>query len=256
MFRGFVVFVLGLSWTAGAVILPEGTLLQSADGTLVRDDANDAWFFEFIDDVNEPATYVPAGTRLQILPSRTLAQMVADANDRLVPQYRVNAQVTEFRGHNFLLAFYFLPLSRFKDAAEPNAPVETPEATPARTEGGPAIPDEVLAMLQSRRQVRGPQRVQVEDQPDATTRALVGRVGLIELYEGRWQFVPDGFGWNVSPVRYELLPSSVLEQAQGPVLTALNPIRFNVSGIITTYHGVEYLILQRAVRVYNYGNFN
>ena len=76
------------------------------------------------------------------------------------------------------------------------------------------------------------------------------------MHEGRWQFVPDGWGWNVSPIRYELLPSSLLERTQMMVAASLDPIRFHVSGTVSVYEGVEYLILQRAVRAYDYGNFN
>ena len=241
---------------AGAAVLPEGTVLRGLDGVLVSDDANDVWLFELVDDINEPTGLIPSGARLQVLPSGTLAQMISDANDRLAPEYRITAQVTRYQDKNFLLALYYLPLSRFKDAAEPNQPQATDTQPQGRPDGGPTIPEEALAILQSRRPVRGPQRTEPAGPPSQPTQMLVGRTGLIERHEDRWQFVPDGAGWNVSSIRYELLPSSMLEQVLAMVATSINPIHFNVSGPITEYEGVEYLILQRAVRAYDYGNFN
>lgn len=243
-------------------LLPEGAALQSLDGTLARADGNDTWLFEFSDDVNDAGVYVPAGTRLELLPSGTLAQMIADANERLLAQYRIAAQVTCYRGRNFLLASYFLPLSKFRDANEPAQPQTqaTPGATQAgRSNGALAIPDEALTLLHSRRPVRGPQR------PGSATgaalptsrpmRVLVNVDGFIEAHQGRLSFVPDGFGWNVSKVRYELLPSSMLEQAQALMAASPNRIRFSVAGLVTEFKGAKYLILQRVARVYNYGNF-
>ncbi len=242
--------------------MPEGTVLQSIDGTLAWTEGNDAWSFALSDDVNDAGVLVPAGTRLELLPSATLAQMVADANERLVPQYRLAAQVTRYQGRNFLLASYFLPLSKLQDANEPVPPPteDAPGTTQARRPNGAlAIPDEALTLLQGRRPVRGPQRFGLATAADLPasrpTHVLVNVTGFIETRPGRPVFVPDGFGWNVSSVRYELLPCSALEQTQRLMAASPNPIRFNVAGLVTEYEGARYLILQRAVRVYNYGNF-
>ncbi|MBN1361147.1 MAG: hypothetical protein JW993_11160 [Sedimentisphaerales bacterium] len=258
-----ILLCLACAWTlpaaalaaAGTSVLPEGTVLEGIDGTLVRADGNDVWFFEFSDDVNDAGVTVPAGTRLELLPCATLAQVIADANERLQPQYRIFAQVTHYRGNNFLLASYYLPLSRLKDANEP-----VPDTLPTgRSDGELAIPDEALQLLRSREPVGGPQRsgAAIGAVPTSRpTRMLVNLTGSIEPRQGRWCFIPDGLGWNVSTVRYELLPCSVLEQAQRTIAATAIPIRFNVSGLVTDYRGTTYLILQRAVRVYNYGNFN
>jgi hypothetical protein len=68
-------------------------------------------------------------------------------------------------------------------------------------------------------------------------------------------FTPYALGWNVGDVRYELLPSSALEQARQLQRSSLEPIRFNVAGLVTKFRGTQYLLLQRAAPVYNYGNF-
>ena len=64
-----------------------------------------------------------------LLPSAILEQLIADVNDRSTPVYRLSAQVTRYQGANFLLATYFLPLSKFKSDEKPEA---------ARPEGGGA----------------------------------------------------------------------------------------------------------------------
>ncbi len=266
---------LGLLWlvavSAGAVeeavrkLLPEGVVLQGVDGTIVRADTNDVWFFELSEDVNDAGTQVPAGTRLRLLPSTTLEQVLVDANERLLPQYRLTAQVTRYQGENFLFASYYLPLSKLKDANEPASPPNaqgTPNAAQARagrSSGELAIPDDVLERLKGRRPVRGPQRrgaaTGVAVPRSRPTRVLVNVNGFIQSHQGRPYFIPDAFGWNVSEIRYELLPSSVLEQAQRRMAASPNRIRFSVAGLVTAYQGKEYLLLQSAARVYSYGNF-
>jgi hypothetical protein len=158
-----------------------------------------------------------------------------------------------------------------------------------------AIPPEVLEQLKKQRPLRGPRRgSEVEKKPVQTPpeRMLVDCVGRIEIggnedegrigdtggiqegekvrkSEGRkglspsyfptflpsYVFVPYALGWNLSDIRYELLPCTALEQALHRQRQALDPIRFSVAGLVTEFKGKKYLLLQRAVVVYNYGNF-
>ena len=263
--------------------LPEATVLTAIDGKLLRVDANDTWWFELTAEVKSDPYRIPAGKRFMLLPSATLEQLIADVNDRVTPAYRLSAQVTRYHGANFLLATYFLPLSKFKSdeptdggqrvgAAAPHVPVD-PEL---------GIPPEIVEKLKNRRPIRGPLRKPSDDQtverPDAYLgRMLVNRVGLIEaedvdaykrrsvealpdsrIYASthpRFHFLPYALGWNVSSTRYELLPCGALEQAQQLQRSSIEPIRFNVAGLVTKFQGREYLLLQRAAPVYNYGNF-
>mgnify|MGYP000854129379 FL=1 len=254
--------------TSTAPLVPDGTVLQATDGTLARSDSNDLWLFQFVRDVNDVGGALPAGSQLQVLPSVILDSMVADANDRLLPRYRLSALVTRYRGMNYLFPSYYLPLSKLKGADEPQ---EEPEerletvSDPGVGPGGPLeIPEEVLDRIRTRRQARGPQRRETdpgapgppaETGRRARTRVLVDRVGFIEFAEGHPVFVPDGLGRGVSETRYTLLPCSALEQAERRLAAFPQPIRFNVAGLVTEYQGRKYLLLQRAIRVYNYGNF-
>jgi len=256
--------------------LPEATVLGAIDGKLLHVDANDTWWFELTAEVKSDTYRVPAGTRFMLLPSGTLEQLIADVNDRVTPAYRLSAQVTRYQGANFLLATYFLPLSKFKsDESTEHGEPKTEDATvdlPTDPELG--VPPEILEKLKNRRPIRGPLRKPSDGVTAARPggylgRMLVNRVGLIEaedvealpdsrLYAStfsRFYFIPYALGWNVSGVRYELLPCTALEQAQQLQRSSIEPIRFNVAGLVTKFQGRQYLLLQRAAPVYNYGNF-
>ncbi len=258
--------------------LAEATVLSGVDGRLVHLDANDTWWFEFTAQVKGKKYQIPAGTRLKLLPSGTLERLIADVNDRYAPLYRLSARVTQYHGANFLLATYFLPLSKFKGD-------EGSEDGGQKTEGGTAdlpadpelgIPPEIIEKLKTRRPVRGPLRKPEESDQipepvarDYLGRMLVDRVGLIETAgvgappdahicastHPCFHFTPYALGWNVSEVRYELLPCAALEEVERLKHRSVEPIRFNVAGLVTQFRGTQYLLLQRAVPVYNYGNF-
>ncbi len=134
--------------------------------------------------------------------------------------------------------------------------------------------------LKKQRPLRGPRRGAQADKkpvPEASERVLVDGVGRIETGRvgnahqtpgkeqatdgghsppyGSWTFVPYALGWNVGAVRYRLLPCTALEEALRRQKGTLDPMRFNVAGLVTEFQGHKYLLLQRAIVVYNYGNF-
>jgi hypothetical protein len=110
----------------GRILLRDGFALRGVEGKLIKQDPNqtsqgksigllateDAWFFEFGSAVSDGKGVLAVGTKLTLLPSATLEQMIADANDRPVRSYRLWAQVTQYRGNNFVFCNYFLPLSK------------------------------------------------------------------------------------------------------------------------------------------------
>jgi len=262
--------------------LPEATMLNAVDGKLLHMDANDTWWFELTGEVKSETFRLAEGTRFLLLPSAILEQLIADVNDRFVPTYRLTARVTRYQGANFLLATYFLPLSKFKsDKPEPAAARRQTAGDGLPVDPALAVPPEILEKLRTGRPVRGPLRKPVDCRagPPADVsrgRMLANRVGLIEAEEveawkrgsveasdqrvyactqPRYCFTPYALGWSVSSVQYELLPCAVLEQAQQLQRSSMETVRFNVAGLVTQFKGRQYLLLQRAAPVYNYGNF-
>jgi hypothetical protein len=271
---------------AARKLLPETAILDRVDGKITHVDANDTWLFELTQEVKTPDYTLPAGTRFVLLPSATLGRLAADVNDRAAPLYRLSARVTQYRGKNYLFPTYYLPLSKFKEDGKPEGGGQKTEGSSVKPPSGTpelVIPPEVLEQLKKQRPPRGPRRKTEPPQPAAAERVLVDCVGLIESPRlavlspllpvpsrqaplPNWQptavgartglvFVPYALGWNVSNIRYELLPSRALEEAVQTQTQALDPLRFNVAGLATEFQGKKYLLLQRAIIVYNYGNF-
>jgi hypothetical protein len=171
----------------------------------------------------------------------------------------------------------FLPLSKFKNDKTPEdgSPNQKSRIEQQKSEEPSlAIPPEVLEQLKKQPPLRGP-RKKAEKQPTqiALDRVLVDCVGRMESSQlsvpssqspagnrqlptaNSWVFVPYALGWNLSDVRYKLLPCSALEEALQRQKQALDPVRFNVAGLVTEFQGQKYLLLQRAIIAYNYGNF-
>lgn len=237
-------------------LLREGTVLAGVDGEVVTTDANDVRLFELAADVNNVSGRIPAGTRFTLLPSTVLEDLIADANDRQAPRYRLSATVTRYEGRNFLFPTYFLPLSKLKDAEraarDPNAGGRL-DVRPDLT-----IPPEVLEKLQSQ-----PGRTRRDEQRGTSSRRklfgriLLDRVGRVVAPARPGQaavFVPYALGWNLAETHYELLPCTTLENVLERQAAAPEPIRFQVAGMVTQFQGKEYLLLQRAIRAYSYGN--
>ncbi len=256
--------------------LADGIVLASVDGKLVPGGATDKWFFDLVADANSVGGPIIVGTRLELLPSRTLDLLTGDVNDRFAPTYRLSARVTQYEGKNFLFPTYYLPLSKPRSAesseAEPGQPRALREPTKSH-EPDPelTIPPEVIDKLRDRRFVRAPQREGAKPGGPETSvspdRIFVEAIGRIEPIPAppassgqpptwrRYVFVPDAFGWGVGGTRYVLLPCATLEQAQQMQAAVPDPIRFNVAGIVTEFKGRKYLLLQRAIRTYGHGNF-
>jgi hypothetical protein len=205
--------------------------------------------------------------------------LVADVNDRFAPRYRLFARVTQYQGKNYLVPIYYLPLSKFKDDRSPEDSRLNPQSAIRNPQSGSselAVPPEVLEQLKKQRPLRGPQKTTEAQKPPAQVppeRVLVDCVGRIESSQfsvlssrsspvngqlstaNSWVFLPYALGWNLSNIEYELLPCTALEEALQKQAQVLDPIRFNVAGLVTEFKGKKYLLLQRAIVVYNYGNF-
>ena len=79
---------------------------------------------------------------------------------------------------------------------------------------------------------------------------------LVKQDDGRIIFVLDAFGRNARRVSLRQLPCEVLELAEQKQSAVPEPVRFKIAGIMTKYKGENYLLLQKATRVYSHQNFD
>ena len=272
--------------TARQTLLRDGFVLRGVDGELTGSDSKDFWFFEFNTDVNDYRGRASAGTRLELLPSSELEKMIADVNERSAADYRLWGWVTKYKGRNFIFPNYFFPLGKIsrpqpqsppKPQAKGREPTEMPSAKeseqqPAVSEPNDvlAIPQEVIERLKAGRIVR-PERLDqtpeaekgVGDSASAKKAQLEQdsiladrSAFLLKQDDGSLVFVLDAFGRNVRPVSLRLLPCEVLELAEQKQSAVPEPVRFKIAGIVTKYKGENYLLLQKATRVYSHQNFD
>ncbi len=246
------------------------------------------WFFELGSDVSDYRVRAGAGTRLELLPSATLEKMTADVNERSV---RLWGRVTKYKGQNFIFPMYFLPLTKtvkprpqtwdaLQKPQQEGRPVDSQSVQEDRRQ--PAInepndileiPQEIIEKLNTRRaemansgqRIAEGERFPTDDlqstaEDQKTLKAdsvLADRTALlVRQDDGQLVFVLDALGRNVQQVSLRLLPCEALELTEARQSAAPEPVRFKIAGIRTAYKGEDYLLLQKATRVYSYQNFD
>lgn len=234
-------------------LLREDYVIAGLDGKLVEA-GPDKWVFEFDAPINGNATgEIKAGLSLELLKSATLEKLIEDAKTRVDARYRLWGKVTKFEGKNYIFATYFLALRKMERPAEQQpATVKTTQAinTPNDILN---IPEEIASKLQTSEvlpTVQGQEPLELKQDV-----IFANRIGRIIEKQGQFVFEPDGLGQGVEKLGFTLLPCQKLDEAISQTRNEPNPIRFNVAGILTTYNGKHYLLLQKATRMYSYGNF-
>jgi len=239
-------------------LVTDGFVLKGADGKLTRPDSNNGWLFTFDSDVIVGKARISAGTSLELLPSAALEKTLELTKNRET-SCRLWGRITKYKGKNFIFGIYFLPFSEIK-TQQPQKTQESQQAEFQIAINEPndalAIPEEIIDRLTQRRIIRPAElRKGVELKADSI---LVDRTGFIVKQVGdRSIFVLDGLGRNIQQqIELQLLPSQMLEKAERKQAATAEKLRFKIAGIVTQYKTKHYLLLQRAIRAYNYGNFN
>ncbi len=271
-------------------LLRDGFVLRGIEGKVTNPDG-DKWFFAPGSDVTEDGTVIEKGTKLQLLSSATLEKIAMDLQNRPSATYQLWGRTTEYKGKNFIFPFYFLPLSKIKkpqietqqtpqepQPQEPK-PIETPVAAKEEQETFISEPNDVLDIPQEiieklKIETAEPARssdtdtgreaktiiqkspIKKADQAFQQDSVLAGRTALlVRQDDGGLVFILDAFGRNAAEVPLRLLPCEALELTEQRQSDELEPLRFKIAGIMTKYKGDNYLLLQKATRVYSYGNF-
>ena len=272
----------------------EGKLSQHDGNDSNSTSLFDKWFFKFESDVNDGKGRIFAGTRLELLPSAALEKMIADTNNlSYTPSrqtsngasYRLWARVTQYRGKNFIFPTYFLPLNKKQEMNDERRGKTLP--TINEPNDVVTIPKELVEKVADRKK-----RVNYKERQEHTEKntiksgkpgskkksglmqdsILAGRIGFIKehkraraqehedaydlcTYDFCTTFVLNAIGRNIPRISLRLLPCQALEQAQLEQSAEPEILRFKIAGIVTEYKGEQYLLLQKATRVYSHGNF-
>ena len=275
--------------TARQTLLRDGCVLRGVNGKLTRQDepalirrepkldwCESGWFFELDMDLSDYRGRVSAGTKLELLPSSTLEKMIADANERSTTGYRLSGWVTKYKGRNFIYPNYF---SKPQSQPQPqeSKPTERPSTKESKQQldvtepnDALAIPQEIIEKLKSSRVMRSERLGRIADAKEGAgvsvsaekaelkrDSILADRTAFLTRQDGgRLTFILDALGRNVRPVSLRLLPCEVLELAEYRQSAEPEPVRFKMAGIMTKYKGENYLLLQKAIRVYSHQNFD
>jgi hypothetical protein len=242
------------------------------------------WLFEFYSDVSDDKGRVEAGERLELLPSATLEKMTDDTRKRSIENYRLWGKVTKYQERNFIFPIYFLPLGKVeqklptpqKSQHTESQITQTPNANKTNKVREPAInepndvlamPQEIIARLQTRRVVRTEQLQETQNTINGVREPKKGlelkadciladrTAFLVDQPDGGVTAVFDALGRNIPRVSFKLLPCEALQHAQRKQSAEADPLRFKIAGIVTKYKGEYYLLLQRAIQIYSHQNF-
>jgi hypothetical protein len=251
-------------------LLPDDYVFAGVDGRLVQITAVDkslsfqtGWEFEFETAVKIGEVEIKAGDTLEMLGSSTLEKMAADAKETSEARFRLWAKVVKFGDKNYLFGVYYLPLRKINQskATENNEPNKTAETNGGQIVNTPNdvvnIPADVVALLKTSEVLptTEAQATRAEELQLKQDTIFANRAGRVAVKNGWDVFEADALGRGVDKFTIKLLPCQKLDEAITQVQSESNPVRFNVAGILTKYNGEQYLLLQKATRMYSYGNF-
>ncbi|MHC4721498.1 MAG: hypothetical protein ACYS6I_02195 [Planctomycetota bacterium] len=257
------------------VFIREGFVLEGVEGRISRaEGSEDKWLFSADVDISDGRGVIKAGQKMELLPSGTLEQITAQVEEEGGAGVRLWASVTrysnryrlsvgefedvslrkEFFDKNFLFVWYFIPMSSIREEQSESEDAEEAEQEKATDEEveDSILPADVMAMLKPKRMVNLAKLKKLDIKGDVM---LADRTGFVVGSEGDKVFVIDGLGRNVEDISFRLLGCEVLERTEANLAGSPYRQRYRVAGRVTKYKGEFYMLLQRAVRTYNHGNF-
>ncbi len=231
-------------------LLPDGFVINDADGKVTGPDSQGIYKFVFNTDISDGKIIIRAGTPIELLETAALMKMLDNYRPGENYGFLLSARVTAYGGKNYLFPVYFIP---YKNIGEDEKSKTQQSLLQVNDPNNPLrIPETVLEKLTSGKEILPVQvRPGLELKEDFI---LADRTGYIEKQNnGRFAFVFDALGRNLDKSKIILIPCQALEKIQSEFKD--EPVRLKVSGIITKYKGNLFLLLQKTSRVYSNGNF-
>lgn len=231
--------------------LIEGCKFDRIDGLVTKDQKQDKWFFTPENNLTDGRGLIPAGQKIQLLPSSTLEAITAVAEGSTL-NARISASVTKYRNQNFLFPTYFIPMNQAEQTPPPLKKTEETKDK-ADSQQNSIIPLDVMKKLKPRNRPDPVKRKQII-QTDADS-ILPSRTGFIAIEKQNKTFTIDALGRNVENINLQLLPCQTLERLENKIAQSPYRQRYRIAGITTKYKNNYYLLPQQAARTYNHGNF-
>jgi len=255
--------------------LREGFLYNGVNGVISRNSETGKWSFAADENLTDTRGVIKAGTNVEMLLSGCLENMIAEAekNENTL-SVKLWAKAIRYSNRNlfdpdmenledlisdknYLFPMLFIPMSDIEQtphtapAADDTAANQT--SNPAESSSDTIIPTEVMEKLKPRRLPNlAKLKSALKQHGDIT---IFNRTGFIQQTKAGKIFEVDGLGLGVEGITFRLLNSETLERVELKLGKSPGKLRFRVAGIVTKYKSHYYLLLQRAARSYNHGNF-
>jgi hypothetical protein len=231
--------------------LRDNTIIDGMDGRLIND-GRDKWSFEFETDANDGKVISKTKEPVEMLKCSTLERMVEDSKERSEARYRLWGKVTKFEDKTYIFATYFLALRKFEKPTDKQAQNENIKQSINSPNDILNIPEEITSKLRKSEVLPASiAPAEIQSKQDAI---FAARTGYVKEKDGNYEFQPDGLGRGIEKFSIKLLPCRTLELALEQIHNEANPARYNVAGVTTRYNNEQYLLLQKATRIYSYGN--
>ena len=243
----FLTFAIGITASGRnsaqkSLPLRDGFIIDSLDGRISSE--NDLWYFQPFESLTDGRGVLATDSAVRILPSSMLEKLASVAGDEN-KSFRIWGKFTKYGNKNFIYLSYFLPV------AEVNQPPAEPNLADANEEK--IIPDDVLALLRPKRMINLAElKKPLSTESDGI---IADRTGFLRKTKDGFYFDFDALGRNIDSLSLPLLNCEVLEIIAGQQNLSTMPLRFKISAIVTGYKSKNYMLLQRATRAYNHGNF-
>ncbi len=262
--------------------LPDGYVVANRPASVERQDE-----FYVLNLQSVPG--LPAAPPLRVLPNNQLALLETVLAGRTrMPDLVVTGRVTDFSGVNYVLVESIregsapVPAAAPPAAAQQPPPAAAPAPAPAPAAASteptrePTAEEVVRRLMQAqprRALVLPPPQQQpppaaatrpAEETPRPATRelprwaeetVLIDRPGRLIPGEPWWTFTFEDLGQSPSQKPIRVLPSQLLETAIGLSKGGTGSVVLVVSGEITVYKGIDYLLLRKVLVRRDLGNF-
>ncbi|MGE4285939.1 MAG: hypothetical protein AB7F23_04935 [Phycisphaerae bacterium] len=237
-------------------LVEDGLSIAGIEGH-VRSDDSGRFLFVPNTDIEGKDGVAFSGIGIEILKCSLLEDIEKQPVENGLP-CKVWGIITRYEDSNYILLNMALPLAgAAQKAAEPEDKPQEDAAVTTDAETGAddsVLPDDVFGKLSATKAVDSEKAAELDNAfPNKIVSALTGR---FRQRGGECRFVPEARGAKAGSNDYEVLPCALLEEV--PAMSRITPTspKFRIAGIETEYKGKKYILLQRVVRKYSYGNLS